>query len=100
MEIKAHEIEEQLGMDVVASDPSVAFENLTGVVTGIGAGETATFDARITGDGPAHRFDLLFVRPGSNVVLGSIPVTINGNDYVYPVQAVDADGDPITYSLV
>jgi RHS repeat-associated protein len=98
VQIKAHEIEEQLKMEVVASDPSVNFQNLTGVLTGIGAGKTATFDTQMTVDGAAHSFDLLFTRPGSNVILGSIPVTIN-NDYVYPVRAVDADGDPITFSL-
>ncbi len=98
VQIKADEIQQQLKMEVVASDPSVNFQNLTGVLTGVGAGQTATFDTTMTVDGAAHSFNLLFVRPGSNVVLGSIPVTINA-DYVYPVRAVDADGDPITFSL-
>src|SRR5262249_15865420 len=53
VQIKAHEIEEQLKMEVVASDPSVNFQNLTGVLTGIGAGETATFDTQMTVDGAA-----------------------------------------------
>ena len=87
-------------MDLVASDPSISVQNLTGIVSGIGAGETTNFDVTITGDGTAHSFDLLFVRPDSSLVLGSIPVTINGRKYVYPVQAVDADGDPISFSLV
>jgi RHS repeat-associated protein len=99
VEIKAREIEEQLRLTVVSSDPNITFENLTGTLTGIGGGETATFTTRITGDGAAHSFDLLFVRPNSGVVLGSIPVTLN-NDYVYPVRAVDADNDPITYRLL
>jgi RHS repeat-associated protein len=100
VEIKTREIEQQLGLDLVASDPGVGFQNLTGTVNGVVAGETANFDVRITGDGNPHSFDLQFLRPGANVILGSIPVTINGIDYVYPVRAVDADGDPIHYSLV
>ena len=100
VEIKTREIEEQLELDLVASDPNVGFQNLTGVVSGAVAGETASFDVTLTSDGNPHSFDLNFVRPGANVILGSIPVTINGSNYLYPVQAVDADGDPLSYSLV
>ena len=39
-------------------------------------GQTATFDIEFVGDGVPHRFDLQFVRAGTNVVLGSIPVVI------------------------
>jgi RHS repeat-associated protein len=86
-------------IDVVASDPTVSVENLTGVVQGVGPNRTVSFDTRITGDGQAHSFDLLFVRAGTGVVLGSVPVTIN-NDLLYPAQALDPDGDTVTYSLV
>jgi len=100
VEIKTNEIEEQLSLDVVSSDANAGFQNLTGVVSGATGGETASFDIMITGDGSPHSFDLNFIRPDANIILGSIPVTINGNNYLYPVRAVDADGDPLTYSLV
>ncbi|MBX7168715.1 MAG: hypothetical protein K1X74_20430 [Pirellulales bacterium] len=59
-----------------ASDPRVTIINHTGVLPNIGAGQTATFDVEFVGDGLPHRFDLQFVREGTNVVLGSIPVVI------------------------
>ena len=71
-----------------ASDPRVHISSTPGVVTGLGSGETATFDVTLTGDGKPHRFDLQFVREGTGVVLGSIPVVIgtpvpgDGYDYV------------------
>jgi RHS repeat-associated protein len=98
VDIKAREILEQLPITVIASDPTVSFENLTGAISGIGAGQTATFNTKLTGDGIARSFDLLFVRPESGTILGSIPVTIN-NNYFYLAQAVDPDNDTLTYSL-
>ena len=98
VDIKAEEIKTQLGIEVIASDPNVQINNLTGEISGLGGGDTASFDIELTGDGNAQSFDLLFVRPDTNIVLGSIPVTIN-NDYLYNVKAVDADGDVLTYSL-
>ena len=59
-----------------ASDPNVHIITNPGVINGVGAGGTATFDVQFTGDGIPHRFDLQFVRAGTNVVLGSIPVVI------------------------
>lgn len=59
-----------------ASDPRVRIINHTGTITGVGAGQTATFDVEFVGDGVPHRFDLQFVRAGTNVVLGSIPVVL------------------------
>ncbi|MDP1797003.1 MAG: SdrD B-like domain-containing protein, partial [Planctomycetaceae bacterium] len=61
---------------VQASDPRVRIVNHSGVKNGIGSGQTATFDIEIVGDGTVHRFDLQFVRAGTNVVLGSIPVVL------------------------
>ena len=98
VDIKAEEVINQLGIEVISSDPSVNFQNLTGELSGFAGGETATFDIEITGDGLARNFDLLFVRPDSNIVLGSIPVTVN-NDYLYDVNAIDADGDILIYKL-
>jgi hypothetical protein len=59
-----------------ASDPRVHILSVPGVVNGVGAGETATFDVEFTGDGIPHRFDLQFIREGTEVVLGSIPVVL------------------------
>jgi hypothetical protein len=57
------------------------------VINGLSAGQTGTFDVTFTGDGRPHRFDLEFVRQGTDVVLGSIPVVIGtpivGDDYEY-----------------
>ncbi len=65
-----------MNISVQASDPRVKIINHSGVMHGVGAGATATFDIEFQGDGIPHRFDLQFVREGTNVVLGSIPVVI------------------------
>ena len=100
-EIKTQEILNQLNGDVelVPSDPDVLFENLTGSIPDVQPGETITFETQFTGDGIARSFDLQFVRSNSGLILGSIPVTIN-NDYNYNAQAIDADGDLVSYSLL
>lgn len=59
-----------------ASDPRVRIINHSGTAVGVKAGQTANFDVEFIGDGAPHRFDLLFVREGTDVVLGSIPVVI------------------------
>lgn len=59
-----------------ASDPRVHISFSPRVLNGLGAGDTATFDVTFTGDGVPHRFDLQFVREGTDVVLGSIPVVL------------------------
>jgi Putative Ig domain len=84
---------------VVATDSAVGFTNLSGVLPNVPYHQTVSFDTQFTGDGAPHSFDLLFVDQGTGRVLGSIPVTINVPPYVYPVQASDADGDALTYSL-
>jgi hypothetical protein len=70
-----------------ASDPTVHLESTPGVIDNVGSGQTATFDAAFEGDGRPHRFDLQFIRQGTNVVLGSIPVVIGtpivGEGYEY-----------------
>ncbi|MCA9246155.1 MAG: hypothetical protein KDA42_03540, partial [Planctomycetales bacterium] len=70
-----------------ASDPRVHIDFTPDVINGLGAGDTATFDVTFTGDGRPHRFDLQFVREGTDVVLGSIPVVlgtpVEGDDYEY-----------------
>jgi hypothetical protein len=77
-----------VNLTVRASDPNVHIEGTPQVINHVGAGETATFDVTFTGDGKPHRFDLQFVREGTNVVLGSIPVVMgtpiagDGYDYV------------------
>ncbi len=70
-----------------ASDPRVHISFTPGVILGLGAGDTATFDVTFTGDGRPTRFDLQFIRAGTDVVLGSIPVVLGtpvaGEDYEY-----------------
>ncbi len=70
-----------------ASDPRVKLDFTPGVINGLGAGDTATFDVTFTGDGRPHRFDLQFIREGTDVVLGSIPVVLGtpvaGDGYEY-----------------
>jgi VCBS repeat-containing protein len=76
-----------LDITVQASDPRVRIINHTGTALGVGAGQTASFDIEFVGDGKPHRFDLQFVRAGTNVVVGSIPVVIGtpitGDYYSY-----------------
>jgi VCBS repeat-containing protein len=74
-------------IEVRASDPRVRLTSNPGIRTGIGSGMSASFDISITGDGAPRRFDIQFVRAGTNVVLGSIPVVlgtpIEGDGYHY-----------------
>ena len=65
-----------VNVTVRASDPRVQIINHTGALNSLKAGDTATFDIEFVGDGIPHRFDLQFVRAGTNVVLGSIPVVL------------------------
>lgn len=65
-----------MDITVKASDPRVHIINHTGTATGVAAGQTSNFDVEFVGDGIPHRFDLQFVRAGTNVVLGSIPVVL------------------------
>src|SRR5262249_46963237 len=58
----------QAPINVIASDPSAVFTNLTGPLAGIGPNQTATFDVRLTGPAMPTRFDLVFVRPATGVV--------------------------------
>ena len=99
VQTQAQEISEQFSVDIAATDSEIAFNNATGQLTGVGAGETASFDVEITGDGTAQSFELLFTRPGSGAVLGSVPVVLN-QSYIYPALATDPDGDALTYSLL
>ena len=89
----------QYDVNMIASDNSPLFQNLTGIRTNVAVGSTVGFDAKFTGDGFRHSFDLLFTKSGTNVILGSIPVSIN-DFYRYDVDAIDPDNDPITYSLL
>ncbi|MEM1366955.1 MAG: Calx-beta domain-containing protein [Cyanobacteria bacterium P01_H01_bin.15] len=86
-------------IDLLASDPAVNLTNLTGVIESVAPGESATFDLEIVGDDVARSFDLLFVEANTGELLGSTPVTVN-NDYFYLAQAIDPDGDDLTYSFL
>ena len=63
-------------VDVVASDPDVSFENLTGVLINSCGGDVSTFDVRMIGDGLNHLFELQFVDAEFGGVLDTIPVVI------------------------
>ncbi len=65
-----------VNITVQSSDPRVQIINHTGTRVGVSSGEIAEFDIEFVGDGVPHRFDLQFVREGTNVVLGSIPVVL------------------------
>jgi Putative Ig domain/Bacterial Ig domain len=88
----------RIPVEVISSDPSIAFVNQSGTVGGVAGGQVS-FQVQITGDGAAHDFDLLFVRTDTGAVLGSIPVTLNDH-YAYTVHAIDPDNDPVTYSML
>lgn len=77
VDVKTQEIMRQFELEVMPSDPCVNLVNVTGPIAAVGPGDTATFEVRFTGDGAAHSFDLLFVRP-PGIVLGSVPVSLAG----------------------
>lgn len=74
-------------IDIIASDPRVHVINHSGIIHAVAGGQTAAFDIEFVGDGMPHRFDLQFVRAGTSVVLGSIPVVLGtpipGDHYEY-----------------
>ena len=84
-------------LELIADNPIAT--NLTGIVSGVGLDQSASFDVAFQGDGASHQFDLRIVRAGSGLVLGSIPVIISAG-YQYRVDAIDPDNDPITYALI
>ncbi len=85
-------------VELTPSDPGVILSTDPEVVTNVLPDDWVNFDVTFTGDGYGHTFDLLFVRAGSNVILGSIPVVIEAL-YRYDTDAIDPDNDPIKYSL-
>ena len=98
VEVSTRAIAERFGIDVIASNPNIDLENLTGVVRNVQPGDTVEFTLRINAEN-AETFDLILVREGTGVVVGQLPVRI-ANTYVYDAVAVDPDGDVVTYSLV
>ncbi len=93
-------LQERFVLDVVSSKTGVPFANATGVLSDLKPGETAAFDVDFSGDSRSHRFDLLLTQPETNRILGSVPVSINANTvYFYPVNAIDPDGDTLSYRL-
>ena len=81
---------------LLATDPDVNFE----IISESRTNNTVTYEVQFTGDGLAHNFDLQIVREDdASVMVGSIPVTIR-TDYFYDLDAIDADGDPLSYSLI
>ena len=95
---KVNEIVAQVPIDIQASILGAPFENLTGMQLGA-ENDTLTFQVELTGDGGPHSFDLEFVRAGSQIIIGNLPVTINGQ-YFYDADAIDPDDDELTYELI
>ena len=71
-------------VDLVASDPNAPFLNLTGPQV-VGEGDTALFETQLSGSQGNRLFDLQFVRTGTDVRLGSIPVTIAVEEPPQPI---------------
>ena len=71
-------------VDLVASDPNAPFVNLTGPQV-VGEGDTALFEIQLSGSQGNRLFDLQFVRTGTDVRLGSIPVTIAVEEPPQPI---------------
>jgi hypothetical protein len=69
-------INSAMNISLHATDSKIGMSSNPTVVNNVGPGQTATFDVTFTGDGRPHRFDLQFVRQGTDVVLGSTPVVI------------------------
>jgi len=94
--IRAALINSSFALNVEGTEPGIV-TNLTGIQYDAISGTTATFEIQVTGDGQAHSLDLHFLNIAT--VLGSIPLTIRV-PYQYDVDALDADDDPLEYSLV
>ena len=97
VEVSTRAISDQFGLTVIPSSPNFNFENLTGVVNDVLPGDTVNFDVQFDPT-QAGVFDVLFVREGTGVVVGSLPVRVAGT-YEYTAVATDADGDTLTYSI-
>ncbi len=61
--------------------------------------ESKTVALEWIGDGGSHEFYLEFLRHGTNIILGRLPIGINYS-YSYDADAIDPDGDAIAYSIV
>ncbi|XZE20921.1 putative Ig domain-containing protein [Pirellulaceae bacterium SH449] len=86
-------------VDLLATDFTNGFTNLTGIQFGVRPGSIVPFETEFLGDGQAYVFDLQFVRPGAGETVGSIPVAINDR-YAYNSAAIDPDDDPVTLELI
>ena len=94
--ILTQEFLEDLEVDLIPSIAGIDYAILNETLTSSGV----TYDVRLTGDGLAHSFDFLFVREENpEIVLGSIPVSLS-TGYLYDVDALDPDDDPINYELI
>ena len=66
-----------IDLDVVASDPDVQLENLTGVQHNGCGGDVSKFEIAVTGDGQSHAFEIQFVDAHTGSVYDAIPAWIN-----------------------
>ncbi len=65
---------------VVASDPTVRFENLTGTHLNGCGGDVSKFEVAITGDGGPHAFKIQFVDADTGGIYGGIPTWIDSGN--------------------
>ena len=88
-----------LDVDLESAIAGKPFVNQTGVIPNLYSGDTASFETEITGTGQGDAFTLNYTDTISGALLGTVPVTIN-HGYFYLVEAIDPEGDPITYELL
>lgn len=86
-------------VDVAIRDYSGVSTNISPSRLAINSTESKTVELEFTGDGGSHEFYLEFLRHGTNIVLGRMPIGINYS-YSYDADATDPDGDSVTYSLL
>ncbi|MEQ1827232.1 MAG: putative Ig domain-containing protein, partial [Pirellula sp.] len=86
-------------LDVVLRNASDLASVTSATRINVSPSQSGFADLQITGDGGSHLFYLEFLRHGTNVVLGRMPISIN-QYYGYDVEAYDPDGDTLVYSLV
>ncbi|MEZ6073141.1 MAG: putative Ig domain-containing protein [Pirellulales bacterium] len=87
-------------VEVVAAngDHTLAGFEVTSVVDNI-SDFTVTFDVTFVGDGDPHSYDMQFLREGTSIVVGNLPVQIGGG-YRYDAEAIDPDPyDVVTFEL-
>lgn len=88
-------VAESLPLSLISSTNTAPYQILsTSYANGV-----VTFNVEFQGDGHNYNFGLQVVNTDTGVVSDSLPFQLIAT-YVAQPQATDADGDPLTYSLV